>query len=41
MFLHIDLDCFFVSASRTVNPDLNGKVVAVAGENKTDIFGDL
>ncbi|OCR96517.1 DNA polymerase IV [Campylobacter fetus subsp. testudinum] len=41
MFLHIDLDCFFVSASRVADPDLNGKVVAVAGGNKTDIFGDF
>ncbi|ANE35557.1 DNA polymerase IV [Campylobacter iguaniorum] len=41
MFLHIDLDCFFVSAARVKDPSLNGKVVAVAGGNKTDIFGDF
>lgn len=41
MFLHIDLDCFFVSAAKLANPNLNSKIVAVAGGNCFDIFGDF
>lgn len=41
MFLHIDLDCFFVSASRTLDKNLKHKPVAAASGNNYDIFGDF
>lgn len=41
MFLHIDLDCFFVSAAISVNPSLKNKPVAVISGNCYDIFGDF
>src|SRR5436190_10078473 len=31
---HMDLDCFFVSVSRLLNPKLNGKPVLVGGEER-------
>lgn len=41
MFLHLDLDCFFVSASASVDNSLKNKPVAVASGNCYDIFGDF
>ncbi len=38
MIIHIDLDCFFVSAERTESPDLIGKAVAIGGRGDTHIF---
>lgn len=38
MIIHIDLDCFFVSAERIKNPTLNGKPVAVGNRNDTVLF---
>ena len=38
MFIHIDIDSFFVSAERTVNPSLKGKPVAVGGRSNLEIF---
>jgi len=38
MKIHIDLDCFFVSAERTVNPALLGKPVGIGGRGDTYIF---
>ncbi len=38
MFLHIDIDSFFVSAERTVHPELKGIPVAVGGRSNTEIF---
>lgn len=38
MFLHIDLDCFFVSAQRSVDKSLKGKAIAVGGRSNLDIF---
>jgi len=38
MFLHIDIDCFFVSAERIRNPDLRGIAVAVGGRSNLEIF---
>lgn len=38
MKIHIDLDCFFVSAERTVNPSLLGKPVAVGGRGDSHLF---
>ena len=40
MFIHIDLDAFFISADSTINKSLIGKKAAVASESKFDIFGD-
>lgn len=40
MILHIDLDCFFVAASRIKDPSLNSKNVAVVGGGGSKIFGD-
>lgn len=38
MKIHIDLDCFFVSAERTLNPFLLGKAVAIGGRGDPYIF---
>ena len=38
MFIHIDIDSFFVSAERSVNPSLKGKPVAVGGRSNLEIF---
>ena len=38
MKIHIDIDCFFVSATRTIYPELNGKPVAIGGRSDTKIF---
>ena len=40
MKIHIDLDCFFVSAERTVDPSLCGKAVAIGGRGDPYIFSD-
>ncbi len=40
MKLHIDLDCFFVSAERTLDASLNGKPVAIGGRGDPYIFSD-
>lgn len=38
MKIHIDIDCFFVSAVRIVEPSLEGKAVAIGGRSDTQIF---
>lgn len=38
MKIHIDLDCFFVSAERTLDKNLLHKPVAVGGRSDTNIF---
>lgn len=38
MFIHIDLDCYFVSAHRTLDKSLHNIPVAVGGKSNTDIF---
>jgi len=38
MKIHIDLDCFFVSAERTLDPSLSGKPVGVGGRSDQHIF---
>lgn len=38
MFLHIDIDSFFASAERAVNPDLEGRPIAVGGRSNLEIF---
>lgn len=38
MILHIDMDCFFVSAERTQNASLKGKPMVVANRSDTAIF---
>ena len=38
MIIHLDLDCFFVSAERTIDPSLNGKPVAVVNKGDMAIF---
>ena len=38
MKIHIDLDCFFVSAERTVDPSLIGKPVGIGGRGDIYIF---
>lgn len=40
MFIHIDLDAFFISAAASLDRNLIGKKAAVASGNKFDIFGD-
>ena len=40
MFIHIDLDAFFVSAAATIDKGLIGKKAAVVSGSKFDIFGD-
>ncbi len=38
MKIHIDIDSFFVSAARIVEPSLEGKPVAIGGRSDTNIF---
>ncbi len=38
MKIHIDLDCFFVSAERTLDPSLQGRPVGIGGRGDTKIF---
>jgi DNA polymerase-4 len=38
MKIHIDIDCFFVSAARIDDPSLEGKSVAIGGRSDTRIF---
>lgn len=38
MKIHIDIDCFFVSAIRTIDPNLEYKAVAIGGRSDTKIF---
>jgi len=38
MFIHIDIDCFFASAERTVNPKLNGIPMCVGSRSNLEIF---
>ena len=38
MKIHIDIDSFFVSAARIVEPSLEGKPVAIGGRSDTKIF---
>ncbi len=38
MFLHIDIDSFFVSAHRSINPQYKGLPVAVGGRSNLEIF---
>lgn len=40
MFIHIDLDCYFVSAHRTLDRSLIGIPVAVGGKSNVDIFSN-
>lgn len=38
MKIHIDIDCFFVSAARISHPELEHKPVAIGGRSDTKIF---
>jgi len=38
MKIHIDIDCFFVSAARTIDNSLEHKPVAIGGRSDTKIF---
>ena len=38
MIIHLDLDCFFVSAERTRTPELKNKPVVVCKSGDTKIF---
>lgn len=38
MKIHIDIDCFFVSAMRIAEPNLEHKAVAIGGRSDTKIF---
>ena len=38
MYLHIDIDSFFASAERSVNPRLNGIPIAVGSRSNLEIF---
>jgi len=38
MKIHIDIDCFFVSAARIIHPSLENKPVAIGGRSDTKIF---
>lgn len=39
MKIHIDIDCFFVSAARIADTSLEHKPVAIGGRSDTNIFG--
>jgi len=36
--IHIDIDCFFASATRILHPELEGKAIAIGGRSDTKIF---
>ena len=38
MYLHIEIDAFFTSAERSINPKLKGVPIAVASRSNLDIF---
>jgi len=38
MKIHIDIDCFFASAARIVDPSLEHKPMAIGGRSDTKIF---
>ena len=38
MKIHIDIDCFFASAARIVEPSLENKAIAIGGRSDTKIF---
>ncbi len=38
MFLHIDIDCFFASAHRSIDPSLKGIPIAVGSRSNLEIF---
>jgi len=38
MKIHIDIDCFFVSAASIKDPSLENKPVAIGGRSDTKIF---
>ena len=38
MKIHIDIDCFFASATRIVEPSLENKAIAIGGRSDTKIF---
>ena len=38
MKIHIDIDCFFASATRIIDPSLEGKAIAIGGRSDTRIF---
>ena len=38
MKIHIDIDCFFASAARIVDPALEGKAIGIGGRSDTKIF---
>ena len=40
MFIHLDLDCYFVSAHRTIDKTLLNIPVAVGGKSNVDIFSN-
>ena len=40
MFMHLDLDCFFVSAHRSIDKTLEYKAVAVGGRSNLNIFSN-
>ncbi len=40
MKIHIDIDCFFVSAARILDPSLEHKPVAIGGRSDTKIFNN-
>jgi DNA polymerase-4 len=40
MKIHIDIDCFFVSAARIKDPSLEHKAVAIGGRSDTKIFNN-
>jgi len=36
--IHIDIDCFFASAARIIDPSLKNKAIAIGGRSDTKIF---
>ena len=41
MLIHIDLDCFFASAERTIDPSLKGKPLAIGNRGDVSIFSHV
>ncbi len=41
MLIHIDLDCFFASAERTIDPSLKGKPLAIGNRGDIAIFSHV